>query len=46
MYRNSSRHEKATFTGLIVIPLKLIIKEAFILTTAFYDLCYLSITTA
>lgn len=46
MYRNSSRHEKATCTGLILVPLKLIIKEAFILRTAFYDLCYISITTA
>ena len=35
MFRNSSCHEKATFTGLILVPLKLTITEAFVLTTAF-----------
>lgn len=35
MFRNSSCHEKATFAGLILVPLKLTITEAFVLTTAF-----------
>lgn len=42
MYKTQVTSPRRQLYGLIVIPLKLIIKEAFILTTAFYDLCCLS----